>query len=63
MSWPPEHDFDTDEWPDLKRAAYDVNHLYEQVESEAAKAHIEDAVISLKSALKAENAGMPDEEA
>ena len=43
-----------DEWHPVMKAAYDVNHLYEQVETEVAKAHIEDAVISLKSALKAE---------
>lgn len=42
------------DWHPVKEAAYDVNHLYEEVESEVAKAHIEDAVTSLKSALKAE---------
>ena len=54
MSWTPEHNFDTEEWHEVEQAAFDVNHLYETVETEEAKAHIEDAVISLKSALLAE---------
>jgi len=54
MSWTPEHNFDTEKWHEVEQAAFDVNHLYETVETEEAKDHIQDAVRSLQSALRVE---------
>ncbi len=43
-----------DDWHPVKEAMYDVNDLFDQVETNEARAHIDDAVIHLKGALEAE---------
>lgn len=45
---------DREDWHPIKREMYDVNALFEQVETDTARANIDDAVICLKAALESE---------
>ena len=47
-------DTDREDWHAIKREMYDVNALFEEVETDTARANIGDAVICLKAALEAE---------